>query len=82
VAIAPTLIAGFGLARKRAPPSALTEGLNWVSTALTLGAAAGSWLVGSVADGAGSNTAFLLAVIAAVTAMSVASTWRSLLSVR
>lgn len=48
-----------------------------MSTALILGAAAGSWLAGSVADGAGSNTAFLIAVIAGVTAMFVASMWRS-----
>jgi hypothetical protein len=50
--------------------------------AFVLGAAAGSWLAGSVADGSGSNAAFLLALIADVTAMFVASARRSLLVAR
>lgn len=82
VAIAPTLIAGFGLAQKLAPPSALTEGLNWVSTAVTVGTAAGSWSAGLVADQAGGRTAFLVAVIAGGTAMLVALVWRNRLLVR
>jgi MFS family permease len=82
VAIAPTLIAGFRLAQKLAPPSALTEGLNWVSTALTVGGATGYWSAGLVADQAGGRMAFLVAVIAGGTAMLVASRWRNRLLVR
>ncbi len=82
VAIAPTLIAGFGLAQKLAPPWALTEGLNWVSTALTVGAAAGAWSAGWVADQSGSRTAFLVAVIAGGIATLMATMWRSRLLVR
>jgi hypothetical protein len=39
VAIAPTLIAGFTLVQKLVPSGALTEGLNWMITALGVGAA-------------------------------------------
>ena len=58
VAIAPTLIAGFTLVQKLVSASALTEGLNWVITALGVGAALGVWTAGLIADSAGGSTAF------------------------
>jgi MFS family permease len=81
VAIAPTLIAGFTLVQKLVPTGALTEGLNWTITALGVGAAGGAWTAGLIADTAGGNTAFLVAVIAGGVAVAVAAYGRSRLRV-
>jgi MFS family permease len=82
VAIAPTLIAGFTLVQKLMPSRALTEGLNWTITALGVGAAAGAWTAGHIADSAGGRNAFLVAVAAGATAVIVAACGRSTLRVR
>jgi MFS family permease len=76
VAIAPTLIAGFTLVQKLVPSGALTEGLNWMITALGVGAAVGAWTAGLIADGAGGDTAFLIAVVAGGAAVIVAACGR------
>ena len=81
VAIAPTLIAGFTLVQKLVPSEALTEGLNWTITALGVGAAAGAWTAGLIADSAGGRTAFLVAVVAGAVASIVAARGRSSLRV-
>jgi MFS family permease len=82
VAIAPTLIAGFTLVQKLVPSGALTEGLNWMITALGVGAAIGAWTAGLIADSAGGATAFLIAVVAGGAAVIVAACGRSRLLTR
>jgi len=82
VAIAPTLIAGFTLVQKLVPSRALTEGLNWMITALGVGAAIGAWTAGLIADSAGGATAFLIAVVAGGAAVIVAACGRSRLLTR
>ena len=77
VAIAPTLIAGFTLVQKLVPSGALTEGLNWMITALGVGAAIGAWTAGLIADSAGGATAFSIAVVAGGAAVIVAACGRS-----
>jgi MFS family permease len=76
VAIAPTLVAGFTLVQKLVPSGALTEGLNWTITALGVGAAAGAWTAGLIADSAGGETAFLVAVVAGGAAAIMAACGR------
>jgi hypothetical protein len=76
VAIAPTLIAGFTLVQKLVASGALTEGLNWTITALGVGAAVGAWMAGLIADSAGGETAFLVAVVAGGAAVIVAARGR------
>jgi MFS family permease len=76
VAIAPTLIAGFTLVQKLVPSGALTEGLNWTITALGVGAAAGAWTAGLIADSVGGSIAFLVAVAAGGAAVIVAACGR------
>ena len=76
VAIAPTLIAGFTLVQKLVPSEALTEGLNWMITALGVGAAVGAWTAGLIADSAGGRIAFLVAVAAGGTAVIMAACGR------
>jgi MFS family permease len=76
VAIAPTLIAGFTLVQRLVASGELTEGLNWTITALGAGAAIGAWTAGLIADSAGGQTAFLVAVIAGGVAVTVATCGR------
>jgi hypothetical protein len=82
VAIAPTLIAGFTLVQKLVPSGALTEGLNWMITALGVGAAVGAWTAGLIADNAGGRIAFLVAVAAGGTAVIMAAGGRGRLLTR
>ena len=82
VAIAPTLIAGFTLVQRLVTSGELTEGLNWTITALGTGAAIGAWTAGLIADSAGGQAAFLVAVIAGGAAVMVATCGRGKLLLR
>lgn len=67
-AIAPTLIAGFSLVESEVPAPRLTEGLAWVSTALSAGVAGGAAVSGPIIDGPGPSAAFGVPVAAGVLA--------------
>lgn len=71
VGISPTLISGSRLVEALVSRSALTEGLSWFVTALTVGAAAGAVLAGAAVDLAGSRAAFFAALVAGLTAVIV-----------
>jgi len=75
LAIAPVLITGMSLVERLVPRRALTEGLTWSITALTVGVTAGAALAGLLVDAYGSNAAFRLsagsAVLTAVAAAAV-----------
>jgi MFS family permease len=60
--IAPTLITAFGLIESIVPPGALTEGLAWLTTGLSVGYGVGSTLVGGIADAHGARVAFTVTV--------------------
>ncbi|MGH8962727.1 MAG: MFS transporter [Jatrophihabitantaceae bacterium] len=60
--IAPTLITAFGLIESIVPGRALTEGLAWLTTGLSVGYGVGSALVGGIADAHGARIAFLVTV--------------------
>ena len=59
--IAPTLIAGYGLIERQAPPERRTEGMTWLSSAISVGVAAGSPLAGHLIDAYGARAGYLLA---------------------
>lgn len=59
-AIAPTLITGFSMVEAEVPAGRLTEGLAWVSTALTVGVAAGAAVAGPVIDRVGASEGYLV----------------------
>ncbi len=59
--IAPTLMAAFGLIERQAHESRRTEALSWLSSALGVGAAAGSALAGRLVDTGGARAGYLLA---------------------
>jgi MFS family permease len=62
IGIAPTLITSFGLIEQLVPGGALTEGLAWLLTGLSMGYGAGAALVGRIADAAGARTAFSVTI--------------------
>lgn len=77
--IAPALIITFSLAERLVPPSALTEGLTWVVSGLSLGFSAGVAVAGVVVDHLGTTWAFSLSVLGAgSTSLLAVSRLRSL----
>jgi MFS family permease len=64
--IAPMLITGFGLIAEIVPSAALTEGMAWLTTGLSIGYGAASAAVGRVADAHGARVAFSVAIGAGV----------------
>ena len=79
VGIAPALIASSTLVEALFPRAALTEGLTWVVTALTVGAAAGAALSGVAIDLSGSRAAFSVAFAAGLISVTVAVIGQELL---
>ena len=59
--ISPTLIAGYGLVERQAPADRRTEGMTWLSSAISVGVAAGSPLAGRLIDAQGASSGYLFA---------------------
>jgi MFS family permease len=59
--ISPTLIAAFSLVERQARPGRHTEGMAWVSSAASVGIAAGAALAGQVVDAGGARWGYGLA---------------------
>lgn len=64
--IAPMLITGFGLIAEIVPSAALTEGMAWLTTGLSIGYGAASAAVGRIADAQGARVAFSVTIGAGV----------------
>jgi MFS family permease len=60
--IAPLLITAFGLVEQIVPGAALTEGMAWLITGISMGFGAASALVGRIADTSGARVAFSVAI--------------------
>jgi MFS family permease len=63
LAIAPTLINGFSLIEEQAPPGRNTEGMTWLSSAISVGVAAGSPLAGHLIDAHNARWGYVLAAV-------------------
>lgn len=61
LAIAPTFIAGFSLIEQQAPAGRRTEGMAWLTSAISVGVAAGSAVAGHVIDAGGARSGYVLA---------------------
>jgi len=59
--ISPTLIAGYGLIERQAPADRRTEGMTWLSSAISVGVATGSPLAGRLIDAHGARWGYLFA---------------------
>lgn len=82
LAIAPSLIAGYGLVERLVPAASLTEGLTRVGSSIGIGFAAAASLSGYLVDVSGPRAAFLVGVGAATAAALVALAGQGLLSGR
>jgi MFS family permease len=71
LATSPTLIPGFGLVERLVPAHRLTEGLSWLATAVRVGATAGAPVAGRLADGYGTEVAFVIPLAGAVLAAGI-----------
>ena len=60
--IAPLLITAFGLVEQIVPGGALTEGMAWLITGISVGFGAASALVGRIADTSGARVAFSVTI--------------------
>ncbi len=74
LAIAPTLIAGFSLVQAQAPAGRRTEALAWLSSAVSVGVAAGSAAAGQVVDAGGARGGYVLAACCGAAAVAVCLT--------
>ncbi len=63
LSISPTMTNVNTIVSKVVPPTQLTEGLTWMSTAMNLGTSAGSILGGRSIDAAGAHGGFLVVVV-------------------
>jgi MFS family permease len=61
LAISPTFIAGFSLTDQQAAPGRRTEGLTWLTSAISVGVAAGSAVAGHLVDLGGARWGYWFA---------------------
>ena len=71
--IAPVLVSGLSLVESRLPRAALTEGLSWTTTGITLGVTLGASISGSVVDAIGAERSFIVQVVGAGSAAVLAA---------
>lgn len=69
---APTMIVVMGLVERTVPPAALTEGMTWAITGLSVGVASGAAVSGVIVDRFGPGGGFLVAVAAGAAALLTA----------
>src|SRR5205814_4131324 len=56
--LSPMLITGFSLIEQQAPAARLTEGMAWLTSAISIGTSAGSAAAGQVIDAGGARWAY------------------------
>lgn len=70
--IAPVLVSGMSLVESRLPRAALTEGLAWTTTGLTIGVTLGAATSGAVVDAVGAERSFVVQAVGGVSAAVLA----------
>ena len=84
LAVAPLLVATYGLAESAVPPEQITETLAWVVAGMPLGGALSSAIAGWVIDNYGAERGFILPVASLACAMAMSlpyfRTWNRLRS--
>jgi MFS family permease len=69
--ISPTLITGYGLIDEQASAGRRTEGMAWLTSAISVGVAAGSAIAGQIIDAAGARWGYVFAACCGVVAVAV-----------
>src|SRR3954469_6801698 len=72
-AIAPSYAVVYSLVERAAPAGTVTEAFAWLATAVSVGAALGAALAGSVADVLGPSAVFVIAGAAGALALAAGS---------
>jgi MFS family permease len=72
LSVAPTMVSTMALVEAHVPRSALTEGMTWTSTGLSVGVALGSSAAGWVVDAAGARAGYAVPGVAGALAALVA----------
>ncbi len=84
LAVAPLLVATYGLAESAVPPAQITETLAWVIAGMPLGGAMSSAIAGWVIDNYGAERGFILPIASLCCAMAMSlpyfRTWNRLRS--
>ncbi|HTZ92625.1 MAG TPA: MFS transporter [Streptosporangiaceae bacterium] len=78
--ISPTLIAGYGLIERQAPPARRTEAMTWLSSTIAVGVATGSSICGRIIDTAGPRWGYGFAATVGVVAVTICLAGRGRLS--
>ncbi|MDF5757958.1 MFS transporter [Spongiactinospora sp. TRM90649] len=71
MAISPTLITGYSMIERLAPPHLLTEGMAWLSTSVGFGVALGAWAGGRMTDAFGASDAYAISLGSALLAVLI-----------
>jgi MFS family permease len=71
LAVSPTFIAGFSLIDQQAPDGRRTEGLAWLTSAISIGVAIGSAVAGQIIDAGGARWGYLFAAACGVVGAAV-----------
>ena len=69
--ISPTLIAGYALIERQAPPARRTEAMTWLSSTIAVGVATGSAICGRIIDTAGPRWGYGFAATCGVVAVTI-----------
>ncbi len=69
--ISPTLIAGYGLIERQAPPERRTEAMTWLSSAIAVGVAVGSAVTGRIVDNLGPRWGYGVAAAFGMMAVTI-----------
>jgi MFS family permease len=69
--ISPTLIAGYGLIERQAPPSRRTEAMTWLSSTISVGVALGSAVCGRIIDTLGPRWGYGFAAFCGAAAITI-----------
>ena len=69
LAVAPTLIAGYGILEAQAEPHRRTEAMAWLSSTVSIGVAAGSSVAGHIIDSDGPRWSFGFAACCGIAAV-------------
>ena len=69
--ISPTFITGYALISEQAPAGRRTEAMAWLSSAISVGVAAGSAIAGQIIDAAGARWGYVFAASCGAVAVTV-----------
>lgn len=71
LAISPTLMTGYALLERQAPPHRRTEAMAWLSSTISIGVAVGSAFAGHIIDAHGARWSFAFAAFCGVAAVLI-----------